>query len=466
MNSIFRYFIESDKEEPKRLVYATWFVDHFPSTEFQTDDLIMYFFMSYCTTLNVPLKEKYMDVFMQTELRKLLVKHHIHVIGTESLVYDEPSALETALQITKNVMNSDIQALHTIECDIQDFAVDMKAYMYQKVKERTTLVMSTTFEQMQSSDDTATSVDYLLSETEAIRNLYDPVHVDELVEQTDTSSQMTKVAEFGLPAIDKDSDGIWTTQLVGIEAQPGTGKTRFALSILYNAATIRKTDCLFITLEQKKSEVEAMLLSKHVYNMFGIVMPDKLIKRNKVPNEYKPQVEAARIDLFSSGKYGKLVIEETDFFVETFIKHIKRLDRQKGPFSLICIDYMGLLESKGEVYHKEKTLYDIIKSGFRQYKRYVRSANKAGIAISQFNKEGIAAGQADKQITTSMAEGGLAVYRNTDFNIAMSMTDTMKSQRKRRFSQPKVRDSEGFGNILINTQLGILYFEQVEQIEV
>lgn len=465
MDTIFKYFVEREKD-PKCLIYANWFVDRFPANEFETDERIMYDFMTYCVTLNVPLKDKYLDTYLTTELRKVLRKTNVHVLGTETLSYEDPSAFESALQITKNVLKDDFLTLSTMDCDMIDFAVDMKAYMYNKSKERTATIMSNAFEKMQDTDDSSGSIDYLLVEAESIKSIYDPVAVDELVENIDTSSQMSKVAEFGLPAIDKDSDGIWTTQLVGVEAQPGTGKTRFTLNIVYNAATLHKTDCLFITLEQKREEVEAMLLSKHIFTLFGIVMPDKLIKRNKVPKEYKAQVESARIDLFQSNKYGKIVIEETDMYVETFIKHIKRLDRQKGPFKLICLDYMGLLESQGEVYHKEKTLYDIIKSGFRQFKRYVRTSNKAGIAISQFNKEGIEAGKNDKQITTSMAEGGQAVYRNTDFNIAMSMTETMKGQQKRRLSQPKVRDSEGFGNILINTQLGILYFEQVEQVEV
>ena len=65
-----------------------------------------------------------------------------------------------------------------------------------------------------------------------------------------------------------------------------------------------------------------------------------------------------------------------------------------------------------------------------------------------------------------MAEGGQAVYRNTDYNLAISMTDIMKTQRRRRFSQPKVRSSSGFGSIIVATRLEILYFEQIETLDV
>ena len=76
--------------------------------------------------------------------------------------------------------------------------------------------------------------------------------------------------------------------------------------------------------------------------------------------EYKAQVEAARYDLFESGKYGKLVALEETLYVQTFINRIRNLDRLKGPFHLICIDYMGLIKVKEERYTKEMSLGDRI----------------------------------------------------------------------------------------------------------
>ena len=65
-----------------------------------------------------------------------------------------------------------------------------------------------------------------------------------------------------------------------------------------------------------------------------------------------------------------------------------------------------------------------------------------------------------------MAQGGIAVYRNTDYNLAISMTETMKLQQKRRFSQPKVRSSSGFPSFIADTRLGFCYFKQVVQQDV
>ena len=220
---------------------------------------------------------------------------------------------------------------------------------------------------------------------------------------------------------------------------------------------------MFLALEQKEEEIRAMLTACHVFWMFGIQMNDKMILSHSIPDEIRPQYEAARYDLFESGKYGKFVVRELDLYVETFITKIRTLDKLHGPFDLITIDYMGLLESKPADYRRELTEYEIIKTGFKQFKRYLRRSGKAGIAVSQFNREGIQAGKQDKEISTDMAQGGIAVYRNTDYNIAMSMTETMKLQQKRRFSQPKVRSSAGFHNFIVDTRLGFCYFKQVVQ---
>ena len=461
MDSIFKYFVDRNIQNDKQLAYAYWFVNAFPRTEFKNEDLIFYSFMSYCTTLNVPLKEKYFSVYMATELRKILKEDDIHITGTETLSYEDPSTFENAVSITTEVMNDNIRVLASMDMNIEDFVFDMKVYMSEKRKERITSIMSKTFEDMQNSDNTSNAIDYLMNDTDLVRSIYDDDVVDELADTKSEDEQMHQVAMFGLPAIDKDSDGIWTKQLVGIEAQPGTGKTRFAVNILYNAVVHNKTNSLFITLEQAKEEIEAMFLSKHVYTLYGVIVPSNLIKRHKIPEEVKTQVEAAKIDLFESNKYGKLHIAEDSLYVENFIQELKTYDRLYGPFDLIAIDYMGLLESRGAAFQREKSLYDIVKSGFRQFKKYVRKSNKAGIAISQFNREGIEAGNKDKEITTDMAEGGIAVYKNTDFNIAISMNESMRSQNRRRFSQPKVRDSKGFASIIVHVRLEMCYFEQV-----
>ena len=59
-----------------------------------------------------------------------------------------------------------------------------------------------------------------------------------------------------------------------------------------------------------------------------------------------------------------------------------------------------------------------------------------------------------------LAVGPLILGGNS---LAISMTETMRLQQKRRFSQPKVRASAGFGSFIADTRLGFCYFKQVVQ---
>ena len=93
-----------------------------------------------------------------------------------------------------------------------------------------------------------------------------------------------------------------------------------------------------------------MLVARHTLQMFGDIISDKMITTRSVPPELQPKVEAARIDLFESGKYGKIGIQETDLYLEDFIEKIKTQDRINGPYDIIIIDHMSLLQSNPPKY--------------------------------------------------------------------------------------------------------------------
>ena len=475
MNDIFKYFIShNDADDVQRFAYASWFTDAFPVEEFVSDEQFFWMFTNYCVTLGVPLKFKYLETWCFTELRTALRNLKARVPGCETLNYDDPLSFETAYTTTAKVLYDDFNILETDVPDITEFKADAAKFMSIKRKERLTEALSNTYNVLNESDDCIKATDYALQTIQTINELYDEdvlldleadeYYADDETEEIKRKHSMKLISTCGLPAIDKDSDGIYGSQLFGIEAQPGTGKTRFALgTYVYRALTIHKTNVLFLALEQKPMEIEAMLVALHVFNLFNIQISDRMIWTNKVPEEFQQQVEAARYDLFKSGKYGKCKYMEVDLYVETFISKITNWDRLHGPFDLIVIDYMGLIESMPAQFKKELTEAEIIKKSFKAFKKYLRRTNKAGIAVSQFNREGVQAGKADKEITTDMAQGGMAVYRNTDYNIAISMTETMRLAQKRRFSQPKVRASGGFGSFVADTRLGFCYWRQVVQ---
>lgn len=468
MLEIFKHFISRDpKDDNARAAYGSWFCDAFPASEFQGEDLLMYHFLDYSSEVLVPLKEKYLEVFLATELQAILIDTRARVPGVETFNFDEPLALAEAIQITKESMFGSLRELALLESDVSDFLVDIRAFMNQQLKSRLTLTLQNVYNNMSVTDDARSSLDYASMELQAIDEIYSEDILDELMESAGVQDDIHFICDTGIPAMDNDTRGIYTTYLVGIEAQPGAGKTRFTLGVwIYRALTIYKVNCIFFALEQSKKEVEAMLISRHIYFLFNLQVNSDLIFKNEVPEDLKDKVAAARLDLFESGKYGKMYICETDLYLETFVQKIRTLDKLHGPFTLIAIDYMGLIEQLPQIGNKRTVIlkdYEITSRAYRKFKRYVRNARKAGIAIGQFNDRGISAGEADQEITTNMAQGGINIYRHTDENYALSMTAEMKAQSKRRMSKPKIRNTAGFQPFILDTRPGICYFYQMAQ---
>lgn len=470
MDSIFTHFVaRGDAEEEKtRLSYAAWFTEAIPMIEFQGEELLFWDYLDYSVNLGVPIKFKYFQVWLSTELREVLHKTKTRVTGCETLSFDDPLGFETIYKTTCDILTDNFKVLESLESNLEDFKVEISSFMTNRRNQRLTKALSDTYDVLNKTDSAVNAADYALDSINIINDVYDVTKLDDLDFKGDPDEiLMNKVSDCGLPAIDKDSQGLFSTQLLGVEAQPGTGKTRFTLgTYCYRAITVYHKNVLFLALEQTEAEIRAMMTACHVFHMFNSQISDKMILTGQIPDELVAKVNAAKFDLFESGKYGKFVCKETDLYVETFITKIRTLDKLQGPFDLIAIDYMGLIESKPQEYKRALSEYEIIKSAFKYFKKYLRRSKKAGIAVSQFNREGIEAGKNDKAITTEMAQGGIAVYRNTDYNIAISMTETMRLQQKRRFSQPKVRSSAGFPSFIVDTRLGFCYFKQVVQKDV
>ena len=453
LHSIFSYFIaRSDGLDAKRLGYLSWFALQFPQEEFRQEEAIFRHFIEYCAKLSVPLKQKYFEVYMRTELKRFLIESKTKISGTETLSYEEPNSLETALVTTKEVMLANFRELEGTEVSLEDFPVDVDRFMKERLDARTVEVLGRTFDIISQSGDPGGGAGWAREQLAALSDVYDEAAVEEITDGAAVSQSMEPLVDTGIPAIDNDLVALCRTQLLDISAPPGAGKTRFALGVFAHRAAMKGLNVLYFTLEQSKAEAEAMLTARHVLHMFGDIISDKMITTSCVPVELLPKVETARIDLFESGKYGKIGIQETDLYLEDFIEKIKTQDRVNGPYDLIIIDHMSLLQSNPPKYGRALDDYKIVAKGYRLFKRYVRKHKKGGISVNQFNP--------DKEIDATMGAGGIEAYRSTDANITITYTETMAAQGLRRISLPKSRSSAGFGSIMLTTRLGCCYWEQ------
>ena len=459
LHSIFSYFIaRDDAYNDRRLGYLSWFVLQYPPDEFSREEAIFRDFMGYCMKLSVPLKQEYFEVYLATELKRFLLESKTKIDGTENLSYDDPNSFETAIATTKQVMMANFRELVGTPNSIEDFPVFADKFRSERLSERTVEILGQTYDRIAKGH--TDGADWAREQLAALGDVYTDEAIEEIVDVAVSGAPMERVVDTGIPAIDNDIVCLARTQLLDISAPPGAGKTRMAIGVFSHRALLAGKNVLYFTLEQSKAEIEAMLTARHVYHMFQHFVSDKMILSDSVPSELVAEVETARIDILESGRYGKFLCLETSLYLEDFVEKIKTQDRINGPFDLIIIDHMSLMESRPPKYGRPLDDYKIVSKAYRRFKRYVRKSRKAGISVNQFNREGIEAAKQDKEITATMGAGGIEAYRSTDANITITYTETLAAQGKRRISLPKSRSSEGFGNIIVDTRLACCYFYQ------
>lgn len=473
MDEIFAHFIPKPGEDKttskRRLAYATWFVESFPSSEFKQEDYIMWFFLRYSVKLGVTLREKYLGIFMDAELKPLIAKNRIKITGTEMLSLDNTSDLETAVQLTRRVIFDQFYTLMNIPTDIEDFKASADAFMTKQLDNRLADLYQSGFEMISSRKNnfigSKDALEFTRIESAKIEEIYDRDKLEELnssdSDDDDDDGQFSFLFNLNIPAIDKDTLGVYSTQLFGLEAAPGAGKTRIALGVfVYSAAVLYKIDCCFYSLEQTKKEIKAMLVSRHIFTLYQIQISDKMILTKTIPPEHKDKYEAAKYDLFESGRYGKIHIVCESLYLHSFIDKMKMQDELHGPFDFFAVDYMALIE---QIQEKGQWRIDdnrVTAAAYKRFKRYLRAANKAGLAINQYNSEGVKFAIEDKVPPPSGSAGGMEASRSVDYMLSMTFTPEMEAQLKRRLNATKKRGSSGVGSVLVETRLGVSYVYQ------
>jgi len=464
MTEVLAHFIsKADEFDDRRKAFLYWFTSTYPVTEFNSMDKLFVLYANYCVKLDSLFSEKTLKIFLKYELEKILHKDPIVVEGTETCDLRTPVGIAEAAHTISVLMVNLLSMLGETPVNIQEFKVDADAFRVSKLNERYEELLQQSYVRLQETADPDESLDNISSEAAAIKEIYSADRVKELDPNSTAMKQKARVVcTTGLPAIDTDMIALYTGQMIGIEAAPGVGKTRFTVGVwAYRAMTLYKQNVLYFAMEQSEEELEAMFVSLHAYNMFHIVVSDKMIRRDLVPEELKAKVAAARWDLLESGKYGKLAIKSEQLYVETFVNKIKYYDKLEGHFDLVVLDYIYLMRQKGGKYTKSKQHYEVVATAFRDFKQYVLHNDCAGIAINQYNTEGVKASKQDKAIDSTMSAGGQESGRSNDYTFGLVVTDQMKTQHKMRIESFKARLSEGNINIIATARLDICYFAQV-----
>ena len=471
MEKIFKWFTLAN--ERLALVRIAWFVERFEYTEFTGIDRLICLFLKYCADLDIPALKNYLTSFMETEGKKLIKKHSIRLDTMENFNYNEPSSLEEAFRIISTSMYATYDSYCQQDLSNRSFKVDMDGFMSTQKAERFQAALVDSFTRMSNGDD----VDEIMEDTNArimqTQEVYDKQHLEKLDFMTGESagSRGAEIQRFlystGIPCIDGDIGGMYSRMVWSFTGSPGSGKTRAAVAWhAYRAAVFYKLDVLFDELELTQMEVQNMLIAHHITHLYkgNVKIADSDMNKNRLSPEQKRYYEAAKMDLFESGKYGKITIRTEGLVVEKMEREAYTFLRHNRNTQLWIIDYAGLIKSKpvGK-YVKHLEQHEIIDEAYRITKSVAKVADIGVLMLNQFNEKGIAAAQAGKRIVSGYVQGGQAIARHADYDIAMCMTEEQELANMRTLSTVKKRAAKGFQNVPFNTDLSVSIFRQIQQ---
>lgn len=472
MDKIFKYFTI---ELPITISYINWFVRNFPVTEFTGINKVLYLYLEYCSTLGIVAKRKYLLVFLSTDLKKLVRQYNIRVESlTANFNYDEITAFEQAVQVisTATVDSFDMYCFPEMEED-DNFKVLMAEFMSLNLKDRIMKIFTEQFTMMNQGVDTIKVAEDTSLELAIVRELYSIDKIADLDFLTGTKVDNSSdekarlIAKTGIPAIDEDYGGMFSKALITFAGQPGAGKTRFlCAAFVYPSLVIAKVGVRFDELELKEYEIKNMLISIHIANIYKIKIPDRDINRDDLSNEQRKIVASARIDLFESGKYGRLFLKAgRNMVVETMYDEVMNFLRLNQDIQIWVVDYTGYIISKPADKYDRKDKTAIIDAALSNAKDVADKADICAILVNQFNDDGNKAADAGKAIMVGMIQGGQAVNRTSDYDLALTQTPEQKTASLLMCSTTKVRAATGFTFVPMQVDKAISRFTQINKIE-
>lgn len=473
MNRILKWFAEEG--EDSITARLGWFVETIPASGFVGIDRMLYFFLVYCDKLGIEAKKEYLESFLCTEGKQVIKKENVRVEAVAAYDYNEPGALEEAYRVIASAALTRYGRCMELNLMGRAFKADMFSFMESMKGAELQNLLANAFPRISSGDSKDEIIESMQSRLMEIEESYSAEKLADLdflegrAYARGEKDRKTFLFKTGIPCIDGDTGGMYTKQCWTFTGAPGSGKTRFALAhFVYPAAVVNKLDVLVDELELSKGEVEDILIAYHIVNLYKgrIKIPDKVMQKNMLSDQQRRIYEAARMDLFESGKYGKIDIDCRGLDVETLKKKRMRYFKARPNARMWVIDYLGLLTSSPkDKYARHKVKYEIITDGIEKIKKIANLADIGALCLCQFSDEGVKASMAGKTITAGMVEGGHIIQRHSDYDIAMTMTEEQELARMRMLSTVKKRAATGFRNTPMRTDLAVSLFTQVSNVK-
>ena len=467
MEKIFKWFTLAD--EPSTQKYVWWFAKSFEPKNFTGIDRLFMCYIKFCAKLSIIPRKESLSSYLITDGKRDIKRNNIRLEAMNSYDYDESSQFEEAFRLLSATAITQFESYCDVDLTGREFKTDVYVFMSEMRSNDIQEAMMSFYPKLTDGSDVTEVTHDLRNRLAQIDEIYAEKKIKQIDFTTDeeSSTEMRFLCKTDIPAIDGDIGGIYTRILTTLNAQPQGGKTRFALiHYIYKVLTVAKKNCIFYELELSQTQVKNILIAYHISVVYGgrIKIPDSLLNRkSELSAEQLRIYESAKIDLFESGKYGKLTIRN-ECIVEELEDELLADIKGDPDLAYIGIDYMGLVQSKPEKSYQRMERYEIITTAYEIVRRILLIADVGAICINQYNDEGIKAAFSGKSIRPGHVQGGHIVERHTDYDLSMTYTEEQKLAGIRDLQNSKTRGTMGFGRVQLSTDLSVSIFRQEQTV--
>ncbi len=186
-----------------------------------------------------------------------------------------------------------------------------------------------------------------------------------------------KEAITGVPSGFKDIDnltsGFQPGDLIIIGGRPGMGKTAFALNIAQHVGINLKEPVAIYSLEMSKEQLAMRMLCAESF------INASLVRKGFISKKDWPKLTNAAGRLAESPIF---IDDSSAITVLELRAKARRLKMEKGGLSLIIIDYLQLMKSRGNFERREQEISEISRS----LKSLAKELKVPVIALSQLNR--------------------------------------------------------------------------------
>jgi replicative DNA helicase len=194
-----------------------------------------------------------------------------------------------------------------------------------------------------------------------------------MIEQLYDKKEAITGVPTGFKELDNLTSGFQPGDLIIIGGRPGMGKTSFALNIAQHTAIHMRVPVAVFSLEMSKEQlVMRMLCSESMVD-------SSRVRKGFIGREDWPKLTNA------AGRLADAPIFIDDSSAVTVLEiraKARRLKKEHGGLSLIVVDYLQLMRSRGNFERREQEISDISRS----LKGLAKELKVPVVALSQLNR--------------------------------------------------------------------------------